>query len=86
MNSSKPAYLDYFGRIHGILLYKEFIQYWHDVEAFEARPDDLVIVTYPKSGKSLCYVKVVPFSPRNDKPTLTGKYWPFHPSHTHSLY
>lgn len=54
MNSSKPAYLDYFGRIHGILLYKEFIQYWHDVEAFEARPDDLVIVTYPKSGKSLC--------------------------------
>ncbi|XP_024597378.1 estrogen sulfotransferase isoform X2 [Neophocaena asiaeorientalis asiaeorientalis] len=50
MNPSKPAYLDYFGRIHGILLYKEFIQYWHDVEAFEARPDDLVIVTYPKSG------------------------------------
>lgn len=69
MNSSKSAYLDYFGRIHGILLYKKFIEYWNDVETFEARPDDLVIVTYPKSGTFLCYIKLVFFLPRNDKPT-----------------
>ncbi|XP_043303985.1 sulfotransferase 1E1-like isoform X3 [Cervus elaphus] len=50
MSSSKPAYADYFGRIGGMPLYKKFIQYWHEVEKFEARPDDLVIVTYPKSG------------------------------------
>ncbi|KAB1281947.1 Estrogen sulfotransferase [Camelus dromedarius] len=50
MNSSKPAYADYFGRLRGMPLYKEFIQNWHNVETFEARPDDLVIVTYPKSG------------------------------------
>ncbi|XP_040094267.1 sulfotransferase 1E1 [Oryx dammah] len=50
MSSSKPAYKDYFGRISGIPLYKKFIKYWQDVEKFEAKPDDVVIVTYPKSG------------------------------------
>ena len=74
MSSSKPAYKGYFGRIGGIPLYKKFIKYWHKVEKFEARPDDIVIVTYPKSGKSLCYVKVVPFSPRKEKSTFSVKY------------
>ncbi|ELK08680.1 Estrogen sulfotransferase [Pteropus alecto] len=50
MDSSKHDYFEYFGRVHGILMYKDFVKYWDDVEAFEARPDDLVIVTYPKSG------------------------------------
>lgn len=68
MDSSKFDSSSYFGRIHGILMYKDFVEFWDDVEAFEARPDDLVIATYPKSGKSPCYVKVVPFSPRNEKP------------------
>lgn len=31
-------------------MYKDFLKYWGDVETFQARPDDLVIATYPKSG------------------------------------
>ncbi|KAF6372581.1 sulfotransferase family 1E member 1 [Rhinolophus ferrumequinum] len=49
MDSSKRDYFEYFGRVHGILMYKDFVKYWDDVEAFEARPDDIVIATYPKS-------------------------------------
>ncbi|EHB02032.1 Estrogen sulfotransferase [Heterocephalus glaber] len=49
MDSSKHDYYEIFGEIHGILLYKDFIKYWDDVEAFQARPDDLVIAGYLKS-------------------------------------
>lgn len=53
MDSSKSSdYCEYFGKIHGILMYKGFIKHWDDVETFQARPDDIVIATYPKSGKS----------------------------------
>ncbi|XP_061276356.1 sulfotransferase 1E1 [Bos javanicus] len=50
MSSSKPSFSDYFGKLGGIPMYKKFIEQFHNVEEFEARPDDLVIVTYPKSG------------------------------------
>ncbi|KAF5926787.1 hypothetical protein HPG69_001417 [Diceros bicornis minor] len=50
MDSSKSSCSAYFGKIHGILLYKDLIKYWDDVEAFEVRPDDIVIATHPKSG------------------------------------
>lgn len=56
MDSSKCDDSEFFGRVHGILMYKDFVKYWDDVEAFQARPDDIVIVTYPKSGKSPCYI------------------------------
>ncbi|KAM6150627.1 sulfotransferase 1E1 [Erethizon dorsatum] len=52
MDSSKRDYYENFGEIYGILLYKEFIKSWDNVEAFQARPDDLVIVSYPKSGST----------------------------------
>ncbi|XP_025902298.1 sulfotransferase 1 family member D1-like [Nothoprocta perdicaria] len=38
------------GMLHGMPLYKSFIEAWPQVEAFQARPDDLLICTYPKSG------------------------------------
>ncbi|KAK4817828.1 hypothetical protein QYF61_000663 [Mycteria americana] len=38
------------GSLHGIPLYKCFVEGWPQVEAFQARPDDLLIATYPKSG------------------------------------
>lgn len=52
MDSRNSEYYENFDEVHGILMYKEFVQYWDDVETFQARPDDLVIATYPKSGKS----------------------------------
>lgn len=52
MDSSEHDYYEYFDEFRGILLYKQFIKYWDNVEAFQARPDDLVIAAYPKSGRS----------------------------------
>lgn len=53
--NSELDYYENFEELHGVLMYKDFVKYWDDVETFQARPDDLVIATYPKSGKSLCY-------------------------------
>ncbi|KAM6301521.1 sulfotransferase 1 family member D1-like [Aegotheles albertisi] len=38
------------GSLHGMPLYKLFIEGWPRVETFQARADDLLIATYPKSG------------------------------------
>uniref|UniRef100_G1NZ20 Sulfotransferase n=2 Tax=Myotis TaxID=9434 RepID=G1NZ20_MYOLU len=50
MASSKGDNSEFFSRVHGILMYKDFVKYWDDVETFQARSDDIVIITYPKSG------------------------------------
>ncbi|XP_003512339.1 sulfotransferase 1 family member D1 [Cricetulus griseus] len=46
--------LDIFRRelvdVHGIPLFWSIAEQWSQVESFEARPDDLLISTYPKSG------------------------------------
>ncbi|NWI22044.1 ST1D1 Sulfotransferase, partial [Crypturellus soui] len=44
------------GILHGMPIYKPFIKTWPQVEAFQARPDDLLICTYPKSGEWLWWV------------------------------
>uniref|UniRef100_A0A8C5PV15 Sulfotransferase n=1 Tax=Leptobrachium leishanense TaxID=445787 RepID=A0A8C5PV15_9ANUR len=36
--------------VHGIPLMKPIINRWQEVEQFQARPDDLLIATYPKAG------------------------------------
>uniref|UniRef100_A0A8C6GIH0 Sulfotransferase n=1 Tax=Mus spicilegus TaxID=10103 RepID=A0A8C6GIH0_MUSSI len=50
METSMPEYYEVFGEFRGVLMDKRFTKYWEDVETFLARPDDLVIATYPKSG------------------------------------
>ncbi|XP_069313508.1 sulfotransferase 1E1 [Eulemur rufifrons] len=50
MDPSNPEYCEYFVEIQGIPIYKVFTKFWDNVEAFQARPDDIVIATYPKSG------------------------------------
>ncbi|XP_008827629.1 estrogen sulfotransferase, testis isoform-like isoform X1 [Nannospalax galili] len=50
MGTSEPEYYETFGDFHGVLMDRQFTKDWDDVEAFSARPDDLLIVTYPKSG------------------------------------
>nr|AAB07681.1 estrogen sulfotransferase [Rattus norvegicus] len=52
METSMPEYYEVFGDFHGFLMDKLFTKYWEDVETFSARPDDLLVVTYPKSGST----------------------------------
>uniref|UniRef100_A0A2K5BXN4 Sulfotransferase n=1 Tax=Aotus nancymaae TaxID=37293 RepID=A0A2K5BXN4_AOTNA len=49
--NSELDYYEKFEEVHGILMYKDFAKYWNNVEAFQARPDDVVIATYPKSAQ-----------------------------------
>ena len=37
--------------VQGIPLFWSTVEEWSQVESFESRPDDLLIATYPKSGK-----------------------------------
>ncbi|XP_058523241.1 sulfotransferase 1E1 [Ochotona princeps] len=50
MDSPKSDYYKNLDEVQGILMYKDFVKYWNDVETVQARPDDVVIVTYPRSG------------------------------------
>lgn len=52
METSVPEYYEVFGDFHGVLMDKQFTKYWEDIETFLARPDDLLIATYPKSGST----------------------------------
>ncbi|CAH2325299.1 sulfotransferase 1 family member D1-like [Pelobates cultripes] len=36
--------------LHGVLMGKEIVDNWERVEQFQARPDDVLISTYPKAG------------------------------------
>lgn len=38
------------GEVAGIPLPATTVDNWHQIQGFEAQPDDLLICTYPKSG------------------------------------
>lgn len=42
----RPTMFDF----HGICMTKYFTSNWDDVQNFKARPDDILIATYPKAG------------------------------------
>lgn len=52
--------LDVFRRelvdVQGIPLFWSIAEQWSQVESFEARPDDILISTYPKSGKNFWFI------------------------------
>ncbi|KAK1899273.1 Cytosolic sulfotransferase 3 [Dissostichus eleginoides] len=49
----RPTLFDF----HGVSMIKQFTDSWEEVQNFKARPDDIVIVSYPKSGTTwVCYL------------------------------
>nr|XP_054602044.1 cytosolic sulfotransferase 2 [Nothobranchius furzeri] len=44
----RPALLDF----HGVSMTNYFIDNWKNIQEFEARPDDVVIASYPKAGNT----------------------------------
>ncbi|KAK1345870.1 hypothetical protein QTO34_008335 [Cnephaeus nilssonii] len=73
MASSKGDDSEFFSRVHGILMYKDFVKYWDDVETFQARSDDTVIITFPNLV-SLPMSNLF-LSPNNDRLSLNGTTW-----------
>lgn len=39
---------------HGVSMTKYFTDNWDNVQNFKARPDDILIATYPKAGRIIC--------------------------------
>ncbi|XP_037540636.1 cytosolic sulfotransferase 3-like [Nematolebias whitei] len=50
---TRPTLFDF----HGVSMTKYFTDNWENIQNFEARPDDILIVSYPKSGTTwVCYM------------------------------
>lgn len=43
----RPELFDF----HGVSMIKLFTSDWENIQNFKARPDDILIVTYPKAGR-----------------------------------
>uniref|UniRef100_A0A8C5PHV2 Sulfotransferase n=1 Tax=Leptobrachium leishanense TaxID=445787 RepID=A0A8C5PHV2_9ANUR len=50
MKDLDPTSLQHLAPLHGVLMGKEIVENWKEVEQFQARPDDVYISTYPKAG------------------------------------
>uniref|UniRef100_A0A8C4EUI2 Sulfotransferase n=1 Tax=Dicentrarchus labrax TaxID=13489 RepID=A0A8C4EUI2_DICLA len=49
----RPTLFDF----HGVSMIKYFTDNWDNVQNFKARPDDILIATYPKAGTTwVCYI------------------------------
>lgn len=46
----RPTLFDF----HGVSMTKYFTDNWDNVQNFKARPDDILLATYPKAGR-LCF-------------------------------
>uniref|UniRef100_A0A8B9RIL3 Sulfotransferase n=1 Tax=Astyanax mexicanus TaxID=7994 RepID=A0A8B9RIL3_ASTMX len=53
MDHPRPELFDF----HGVSMTHYFTDNWENVQNFKARPDDIVVATYPKAGTTwLCYI------------------------------
>ncbi|XP_034028610.1 cytosolic sulfotransferase 2-like [Thalassophryne amazonica] len=53
VEANRPTPIDF----HGLPLTKYYTDNWDDVQSFKARPDDILLVSYPKSGSTwLSYI------------------------------
>ncbi|XP_068453674.1 cytosolic sulfotransferase 3-like [Clinocottus analis] len=53
MEVIKPTLFDF----HGVSMSNYFVKNWDEVQNFKARPDDILIATYPKTGTTwVCYM------------------------------
>ncbi|KAF4070627.1 hypothetical protein AMELA_G00287490 [Ameiurus melas] len=53
MDLSRPKLFDF----HGVSMTHVFTDNWDKVQNFKAKPDDIVVATYPKAGTTwLCYI------------------------------
>ncbi|KAM3618082.1 uncharacterized protein V6R79_015073 [Siganus canaliculatus] len=70
MEQLRPTLFDF----HGVCMTKYFTDNWDKVQNFTARPDDIVIATYPKAGVDLA--DQLSTSPRLIKTHLPVQYLP----------
>uniref|UniRef100_A0A8C6U580 Uncharacterized protein n=1 Tax=Neogobius melanostomus TaxID=47308 RepID=A0A8C6U580_9GOBI len=47
----RPELFDF----HGVQMVHDFTDNWENIQNFKARPDDILIATYPKAGKCLLF-------------------------------
>ncbi|TSL97278.1 Cytosolic sulfotransferase 2 [Bagarius yarrelli] len=53
MDLSRPELFDF----HGVFMTNYFTDNWDKVQNFKAKPDDIVVATYPKAGTTwVCYI------------------------------
>lgn len=45
--AERPELVDF----HGVSMIDIFISDWENIQNFKARPDDILIATYPKAGR-----------------------------------
>lgn len=48
----RPTLFDF----HGVSMTKYFTDNWVNIQSFKARPDDIVLVSYPKAGEGFSTV------------------------------
>ncbi|XP_030278670.1 cytosolic sulfotransferase 3-like isoform X3 [Sparus aurata] len=66
----RPTLIDF----HGVSMTKYFTDNWDNVQNFKARPDDILIATYPKAGVDLA--NKLPTTPRLIKTHLPVQFIP----------